>query len=89
MDQLMAKVEEPTALTNPPEAVMDRIHFVVNNVTANNLPQKVCRPAVVRFPGQPMNTGLITVAQGVDRGLCHEMCRSAPAVIINKFIKLK
>lgn len=59
MDQLMAKVEEPTALTNPPEIVMDRIHFVVNNVTANNLPQKVevlyeflqyCAVFVFQFP---------------------------------------
>lgn len=41
MDQLMAKVEEPTALVNPPEAVMDRIHFVINNVTASNLSSKV------------------------------------------------
>lgn len=37
----MAKVEEPTALVNPPEAVMDRIHFVINNVTASNLSSKV------------------------------------------------
>lgn len=41
MDTLMAKVEEPTALVNPPEAVMDRIHFVINNVTASNLSSKV------------------------------------------------
>ena len=41
METLMAKVEEPTALVNPPEAVMDRIHFVINNVTASNLSSKV------------------------------------------------
>lgn len=41
MDALMAKVEEPTALVNPPESVMDRIHFVINNVTASNLSSKV------------------------------------------------
>lgn len=41
MDTLMAKVEEPPALVNPPEAVMDRIHFVINNVTASNLSSKV------------------------------------------------
>lgn len=42
MDILMAKVEEPTALVNPPEGVMDRIHFVINNVTTSNLSSKVC-----------------------------------------------
>ena len=39
----MAKVEEPTALVNPPESVMDRIHFVINNVTVSNLTSKVRR----------------------------------------------
>lgn len=43
MDILMAKVEEPTALVNPPEGVMDRIHFVINNVTTSNLSSKVRR----------------------------------------------
>ncbi|CAM9685241.1 unnamed protein product [Ectocarpus sp. 6 AP-2014] len=41
MDILMAKAEEPTALVNPPEGVMDRIHFVINNVTTSNLSSKV------------------------------------------------
>lgn len=42
MDTLMAKVEEPPSpLVTPPEAVMDRIHFVINNVTASNLIAKV------------------------------------------------
>lgn len=41
MERLMAKVEEPTPMVNPPESVMDRIHFVINNVTASNLSSKV------------------------------------------------
>lgn len=49
MDQLMAKVEEPTALVNPPEAVMDRIHFVINNVTATNLSQKASHIPYICF----------------------------------------
>lgn len=41
MDILMAKAEEPMPLVNPPEGVMDRIHFVINNVTTSNLSSKV------------------------------------------------
>lgn len=47
MDILMAKVEEPTPLVNPPEGVMDRIHFVINNVTTSNLSSKVGLPRVL------------------------------------------
>lgn len=52
MDILMAKAEEPTALVNPPEGVMDRIHFVINNVTTSNLSSKVCVCAVVYVLGR-------------------------------------
>lgn len=52
MDILMAKAEEPTPLVNPPEGVMDRIHFVINNVTTSNLSSKVsvvCLESCVPF----------------------------------------
>lgn len=90
MDQLMAKVEEPTALTNPPEAVMDRIHFVVNNVTANNLPQKVSRSAIVSFPRQATENEVHdAAAERVARGLFCNMCRTLPAVRLESSIKFE
>jgi CCR4-NOT transcription complex subunit 1 len=41
MDRIMAPMQDAEPTTQPPENVMDRIHFIINNVSQNNLSAKV------------------------------------------------